>query len=184
MVLLLLYAMEHFIFLADHEQVIPWNGVMFLEPCHKLVPPAVKSHTQQCNAVMGTMYTVRGEMLLMQRLRTYLPCMGWCFTPSKKLPYQGSGPKLHSHHLKVNAKLHSGQAPKYYHTLYPESAKILPWILWKSEIIGGLCLKSQELCRSSALSLENLFLFCHLAKHSLTSNILNMECEKRRQLGC
>jgi hypothetical protein len=129
-----------------------WGYV--LEPCHKLVPPAVKSHTQQCNAVMGTMYTVRGEMLLMQRLRTYLPCMGWCFTPSKKLPYQGSGPKLHSHHLKVNAKLHSGQAPKYYHTLYPESAKIIYFTLdsmkirnyWRfvpkiSRIMSVKCLK-------------------------------------------
>jgi hypothetical protein len=40
------------------------------------------------------------------------------------------------------------------HTVYyPQDQQkliILPWILWKSEIIGGSCLKSQELCRSSA----------------------------------
>jgi hypothetical protein len=39
-----------------------------------------------------------------------------------------------------------------YHSLPQDWQKliILPWVLWKNKIIGGLCLKSQELCQWSA----------------------------------
>jgi hypothetical protein len=72
----------------------------------------------------------------------------------------------------------------------------LPWILSKEKIIGGLCLKSQKLYQLSIQSLENFCwstdpwkhgrnksLLYHLAKHCLTSNTLNMECDKRKVIG-